>query len=100
MLSIIDPSDISLELASRVRQQRLGLGWSQAELAQRAGVALSTLKLFEHTGQISLARLVMLAGALRALDGFERLLAPPRAASLAEIEGRANQRVRGRRRKS
>ena len=79
---------------------RLGLGWSQVELARRAGVAYSTLKHFEHTGQISLERLVMLAEALRALDGFELLLRPPKVTSLAEIEAQTRPRLRGRRRKS
>jgi transcriptional regulator with XRE-family HTH domain len=96
MLSISDPREVCQELASRVRTQRLRLNWSQAELAQRAGVAYSTLKLFERTGQISLERLVMVASALRALDGFEALLKPPKASSLAELEALATKRQRGR----
>ncbi len=98
MLAVLDPSEVCQEVASRVRTRRLQLGWAQAELAQRAGVAYSTLKLFEQTGQISLERLVMVAAALRALDGFEALLKPPKASSLAELEARANKRQRGRRR--
>ena len=98
MLSIISESEVCREVASRVRTRRLQLNWSQAELAQRAGVAYSTLKLFERTGRISLERLVMIASALRALDGFEALLRPPKASSLAEIEARATKRQRGRRR--
>ena len=99
MLTVVEPAEVCRELAARVRQLRLSLGWSQVELAQRAGVAFSTLKRFEHTGQISLTRLVMLAGALRAVDGFDLLLALPRASSLAELEARAPKRQRGRRRK-
>lgn len=98
MLPIMEPSAVCREVASRVRTQRLQMNWSQAELAQRAGVAHSTLKLFERTGQISLERLVMIASALRALDGFEGLLRPPKASSLAEIEVRATKRQRARRR--
>lgn len=100
MLPVVDPRDLCQQLAGRVRARRLQLNWTQDELAQRAGIAYATLKLFERTGQISLERLVMIAAALRALDGFDGLLQPPRASSLAEIEARATRRQRGRRRKT
>jgi transcriptional regulator with XRE-family HTH domain len=99
MLPVTDHREICRQLATRVRTRRLQLNWTQDELAQRAGIAYSTLKLFERTGQISLERLVMIAAALRALDGFGGLLQPPKASSLAEIEARATRRQRGSRRK-
>lgn len=43
-------------------------GWTQDELAERAGVALSTLKLLEAKGQGSFQRLVKVAVAL-GVDG-------------------------------
>jgi len=95
MLTVMEPAEVCRELASRVRRRRLQLNWSQAELAERAGIAYSTLRLFEQTGQISLERLVMIASALRSLDSFEALLQPPRASSLAEIEARVAGRQRG-----
>lgn len=98
MLSLISsPAHVCRALAARVRDHRVEQNWTQAELARRAGVALSTLRLFERTGKISLERLVMLASALRALDAFEGLFQIPRASSLAEIEARQTKRKRGRR---
>lgn len=94
-----DPIDVCRELASRSRKLRLGLGWSQKELARRSGLALPTLRHFERTGQISLERLVMLASTFRALDAFEGLLQPPVANSLEEIERRETVRQRGKRTK-
>jgi transcriptional regulator with XRE-family HTH domain len=94
MLAVMEPADVCRELAGRVRKRRLQLNWSQAELADRAGIAFSTLKLFEQTGQISLERLVMIASALRSMDSFEALLQPPKASSLAEIEARVSGRQR------
>lgn len=93
-----DTSQICRDLAARLRTRRLQLTWSQAELAARAGIATSTLKLFERTGQISLKRLVMIAATLGAQGGFDELFKLPKAASLEELEARAVTRQRGRRR--
>lgn len=101
---LLEPAEVATAVATGVRLRRLGRGWTQAELAERAGVALSTLKLFERRGKISLDRLLRIAAALGDLDSFLKLFAPPPARSLAEIEARhspaANtERRRGRRRK-
>ena len=98
MLSILDqPSELCEQLGKRAQDRRLELEWTQAELASRSGVALSTLKRFEHTGQVSLERLMAIATVLRALDGFDALFAPPKARTLAELEARETKRKRGRR---
>lgn len=98
MLSIMQsPEEICRAMADRVRELRLAQGWTREELANRAGIAPSTLRDFERKGHITLARLVMVASALSALSGFDQLLQPPRASSLAEIEARQTKRLRGRR---
>jgi transcriptional regulator with XRE-family HTH domain len=100
MLSLIaNPKDVCLELAAREKKLRLGLGWTQKELARRAGLALPTLRHFERTGQISLERLVMIASTFRATDSLEGIFQPPVANSLEEIEQRQKVRRRGRRTK-
>ena len=97
MLSLISsPSEITLELSKRVRNLRVAQAWTQQELARRAGIALSTLRVFERTGKISLERLVMIASTLHVIDSFEALFQPPQANSLAEIEARQTKRQRGR----
>lgn len=88
--------DVCRALATRVRAQRLYRGWSQQELAERSGVAFSTLRAFERTGNISLERLVNVANALGALDGFDGLFRLPAARSLEELD--QPERRRGRRR--
>jgi transcriptional regulator with XRE-family HTH domain len=94
------PAEVARGLADRVRGRRLHRGWTQEELAERAGVALPTLKLFERTGKISLDRLLRIASVLGALDDFQKTFAPLPAASLDELEAQSTgpKRRYGRRR--
>jgi transcriptional regulator with XRE-family HTH domain len=99
-LSGHSPRGIALTLAQRVKVLRLDRGWTQEEVARRAGLALATYRQFERTGQISLDRLLKLAVVLNASEGFEQLFVRPPARSLAELERLAERqtRKRGRRR--
>ena len=54
MVSLIKPKKAQKLLAEHVRKRRLHLNLTQDELAQRSGVALSTLRKFEQQGTISL----------------------------------------------
>lgn len=93
-------NEIARTLASRVKALRLERGWTQREIAERAGLTLATYRRFERSGRVSLDRLLKLAVVLDARDGFERLFVRPPARSLAELEDRQERqrRRRGRRR--
>lgn len=78
------PSDILKETALKHRQRRKQLKLSQAELAERSGVSLGSLKRFEQTGQISFESLLKLAHVLGRLSDFEELLQPTE--DLSEVE--------------
>ena len=73
MLSLKTPAEIALELAGRVRQRRLRRGWTQSELAGRAGLKTPTYVLFERSGRIALLRLLKILEILDLLDEFDRL---------------------------
>ncbi|MBX3132776.1 MAG: helix-turn-helix transcriptional regulator [Gemmatimonadaceae bacterium] len=84
-------------IAERLRARRLALGWSRRTLAERAAVAPETLRAFERSGQISLARLVRLAVALGVDAELERLfVVAPAPRSLDELAPPAPRRQRGR----
>lgn len=89
-----NPVSMIRVIGHRIRDHRLARGWTQAELAERSGVSLSTLKLLEREGKGSLQRLAKIAVVLN-LDGELRGLfaAPDRYGSMAEVERTARKRA-------
>jgi transcriptional regulator with XRE-family HTH domain len=89
-----NPVQLIREIGGRIRTHRLARGWTQAELAERAGVSLSTLKLLEREGKGSLQRLAKIAVILN-LDGELRGLfaEPARYESLESVELASRQRA-------
>jgi len=72
-LSMRNPDVLVHAIGRRLRRQRLAKGWTQQEVAERAGVSVSTLKLMEHEGKGSLQRLAKVAVVL-GIDGDLRSL--------------------------
>jgi transcriptional regulator with XRE-family HTH domain len=95
-LDLQNPREMARTVAQRVKTLRLDRGWTQQELAERAGLALATYRQFERTGRISLERLLKLAVILDARAGFEHLFVRPPARSLAELEKLAERQTRKR----
>lgn len=102
ILSLIDysPTTILQHIASRVKVRRLELGYTQQELADRAGIPLPTYRRFERTGEIALRSLIMLSIALDATAAFADLFAARSYASIDELLISATKQAkRGKRRK-
>lgn len=88
---------IPVQIARRIKERRLALGWSRVRLANRAAVSVETLRAFERTGQVALHRLVRLAVVLGLRDEMEKLFAtPPPPASLDDMLSQSKPRQRGR----
>ena len=83
-------------MASRVKKRRLALHWTQAELATRAGMPLSTYRHFEQTAQISLHGLLSVASALNALDDFHSLFESNTWSTMDEMLAESQSKKRAR----
>lgn len=93
-----DEGTAAMDLAGRVRELRLREGWSQVELARRAGVNPLTYALFERRGRIALERLLKVLAVLRRLSDIAHVAqlddVPP------SLFGRSQKRTRQRGRTS
>lgn len=78
-------SEICHELGQRCRCLRLQANLSQHELAERAGVSLSSIRRLETRGQATLELLVRVAQALHLVNHLENLLVLP-VLSIADAE--------------
>ena len=89
-----NPNHLIREIGGRIRTHRLARGWTQAELAERSGISISTLKLLEKEGKGSLQRLDKVAVIL-SLDADLRELfdGPPAVSSIDQLEPKP--RLRG-----
>ena len=101
MLSLKTESDVLRRVADLLRDHRSALGLRQADLAERSGVAIATLRRFERTGQIGFLGFAKLLVTLGLVDNFLAAFKLPSGApkSIAAFlaEGRAAplpQRVR------
>jgi transcriptional regulator with XRE-family HTH domain len=87
IVSLIDktPASILSTIASRVRQRRLELNWTQKYVASKAGMPLATYRRFESKGEVSLRGLVMIALALGAEDDFSTIFAVKNYQSIDDL---------------
>ena len=74
-----------LMVAAREKALRKRRGLTQAQLAQKAGVSLGSLRRFEQTGQTSLESLVALCFALGCKKDLDGLFSSPAFASIEEV---------------
>ncbi len=70
-----NPNQLIRTVGERLRRLRLSKGWTQEELAERSGLAVSTLKLLESKGQCSFQRLARVAVALGVDSALRNLFA-------------------------
>ena len=98
MLLLKSAPELAAELASRLRTRRLRRGWTQTEIARRAGLKEPTYVLFERTGRISLLRLLKILEVLGLSEEFEKIGAQQDLHGLTMDDIVKPQRKRGSRR--
>ena len=75
-LLFITPAELVSLLCTRLKQERLVQEWTQAELARRAGITVSTLSNLEAGKNISFETLVKVAMVLGRTNELTELFQP------------------------
>ena len=79
------PAQLVEGVGKRAAKRRKELGFTQAELAERAGVSLGSLRRFEQTGRVAFESLVRICIALECEDDLEALFARRAYRSIQEV---------------
>lgn len=82
------PQELALMLGQRIKARRLGIGWTQIETAERAGVAYRTWRRLESEGKASIEDLARAAIALRCEQEIATLFPEPAAVSMDDLLAR------------
>jgi putative transcriptional regulator len=86
---------ILLELGVRLERMRLARNFTQAELAEKAGVAKRTIERMEAGGATQLLNLVRITRALDLVENLDALVPEPAVSPLAllKLKGKTRQRA-------
>ena len=76
------PLELAAKLGQRIKARRLGMSYTQADAAARAGVAYRTWRRLESDGKASIEDLVRAAIALRCERDLAALFPEPAATSM------------------
>lgn len=90
----ISDAAIVAELGRRLAAHRVARSLTQAEFADRAGVARSTVQRIERGESIQLASFVKILRALGRVDALDAVLAPNVRSPLADLERDRSRRKR------
>lgn len=82
------------ELGTRLARVRLEKNFTQAALAEQAGVSKRTLERIEAGGPTQLVNLVRVCRALNLLDRFETLIPEPLISPVMQLKLQGKQRQR------
>ncbi len=96
-VSFYAPKEAAAHVGARARALRLSQNRRQADLADAAGVTLSTLRRFESTGRVGFEAVLRIALALGAEREFASLFPAVDARSLDDILRAQQSRSRARR---
>ena len=102
MLALKSIGEILQMLGERITEERLSQNITRRDLASRSGVAYSTLRRIESSGEGSMLHYVAILQALSLVDQIEQFLPPHQfnPEQVYKMQGRVRQRARRSRRKA
>lgn len=75
-LTLMTDTEILKQIASRAKDIRIKNNLRQSDLSERSAVPLSSIRVFERSGKISLVHLIKLMRALSCIEELDSLFLP------------------------
>jgi transcriptional regulator with XRE-family HTH domain len=88
------------EAGGRLEQMRLARNLIRSELAEQAGISLSTLERIESGESVQLTNFIRLCRALGILNLFENVLSAPQTSPVTQLRLQKNTRQRASRKRT
>lgn len=82
------------DLAKQLRQQRIALNMTQAELAKQSGISKRSLERLESGASVQLSNFIRVLRALGLLEQFTQLSPEPIASPILQLQQQKKQRSR------
>lgn len=79
------PIELSQHVAASFRKLRKAKKMTMKELSLRSGVSYSSIKRFEHTGEVSFVSLIKMASVLNAENEIRTLFSPSAPKTMEEL---------------
>ena len=97
--SLLNDEAILGEIGRRLAKRRIDLGYTQADLADQAGIAKRTVERVEAGNPTQMTNIIRILRVLGWLENLERLLPEmgPSPMDLLKLKGKERQRASGRR---
>jgi putative transcriptional regulator len=95
MLALKTHEDLLSSLGQKIKRMRLDCNWSRKEFGNRSGIAYSTLRRLESTGEASMSDYLKALRAMGALDELADLVKPPPVSpyELIRLHGKKRERA-------
>ena len=90
-------AEILQMIASKAKEVRISNDLRQSDLSQKSGVPLSSIRVFERSGSISLVYMVKILRSLSLIEELDGLFQPPEITDLKAVlkeTGKSRKRVR------
>lgn len=97
--SLLTDDAILAEIGTRIARRRLDMGFTQAQVAEQAGIAKRTLERIEAGASAQMSNMIRILRVLDLLPGLDRMIPPELAGpiDLLKREGKVRRRASARR---
>ncbi len=84
-LTLMTDEEILKQIALRAKEARIGNNLRQSDLSERSAVPLSSIRVFERSGKVSLVHLVKIMRALSCVEELDALFQPSEIVDLKSV---------------